>query len=503
MNVGMRVRGGLFVALFMIAMPVAATLATIAAISPVAAQSVASIQVEGNRRVEVETIRSYFKPGPGGRLDRSHIDDGLKALIETGLFQDVRISQAGGRVLVTVVEIPVIGQVAFEGNKKGKDEQLTAEVQSKPRGTLSRPMVQSDAQRITEIYRHSGRYDVTVTPEIIEQPNNRVDLIFPVNEGGKTGVQSIEFIGNTTYSPYRLKDVIKTREHNLLSFLGSGDLYDPDRVEADRDLIRRYYLKHGFADVQVVAALTEYDPERKGFLVTFKIEEGQQYRVASVNFESTISTLDANTLRSYSRVSVGSLYNAEAVEKSVEEMQIEASRRGYAFAVVKPRGDRNFEEHTVTIVFSVSEGPRVYIERINVRGHTRTRDYVIRRELDLSEGDAYNRALVDRAERRLKNLDFFKTVKIVTEPGSSTDRVILIVDLEEKSTGDFSVSGGYSTTDGALAEVSISERNFLGRGLFAKASVTYGQYARGYSLSFVDPYLLDYRVALRCDLFQR
>jgi outer membrane protein insertion porin family len=493
----------LFAALVMCALPVAGMMAAVQVSSPAAAQSVSSIEVEGNRRVEVETIRSYFKPGPGGRLDQAAIDDGLKALIETGLFQDVRISQAGGRLVVTVVENPVIGRVAFEGNKKIKDEQLSAEIQSKPRGTFSRPMVQSDAQRIAEIYRRSGRYDVHVEPEIIEQPNNRVDLVFTITEGPKTGVKSIEFIGNVTYSSYRLKDVIKTHESNLLSFLGSGDVYDPDRVEADRDLIRRFYLKHGFADVQVVAALTEYDPERKGFLVTFKIEEGAQYRVASVDFQSSIATLNGNDLRSFSHVNVGSLYNAEALEKSIEEMQIEASRRGYAFAVVRPRGDRNFENHTVSIIFAIDEGPRTYIERINVRGNTRTRDYVIRREFDISEGDAYNRALVDRAERRLKNLDFFKNVKVTTEPGSSSDRVVLNVDLEEKSTGDFSVSGGYSTTDGALAEVSISERNFLGRGLFAKATVTYGQYARGYSLSLVEPYLLDYRVALGLDLFQR
>ncbi|MBR1280811.1 outer membrane protein assembly factor BamA [Bradyrhizobium sp. AUGA SZCCT0177] len=503
MMFGMRVRGGLLAASIMFAVPVAAALAAALVSAPAAAQTVASIAVEGNRRVEIETIRSYFKPGPGGRLGQAQIDDGLKALIETGLFQDVRINQAGGRIIVVVVENAVIGRIAFEGNKKVKDDQLSSEIQSKPRGTFSRPMVQSDAQRIAEIYRRSGRYDVSVTPEIIDQPNNRVDLIFTISEGGKTGVKNIEFIGNRFYSSYRLKDVIKTRESNLLSFLGGADVYDPDRVEADRDLIRRFYLKNGFADVQVVAALSEYDPERKGFLVTFKIEEGQQYRVATVDFQTSIATLDVNSMRSYSRVGVGSLYNAEALEKSVEEMQIEASRRGYAFAIVRPRGDRNFEQHTVSIVFSIDEGPRTYIERINVRGNTRTRDYVIRREFDLSEGDAYNRALVDRAERRLKNLDFFKSVKVVTEPGSSSDRVILIVDLEEKSTGDFSVSGGYSTTDGALAEVSISERNFLGRGLYAKASVTYGQYARGYSLSFVEPYLLDYRVALGLDLFQR
>jgi outer membrane protein insertion porin family len=502
MKFGMRVRGGLFAALI-IFVPLLTTLAAVLLPASAFAQTVNSIEVVGNRRVEVETIRSYFKAGPGGVLSPSAVDDGLKALIETGLFQDVRISRAGGRLVVTVIENPVINRVAFEGNKKVKDEQLQGEIQSKPRGTFSRPQVQSDAQRIVEIYRHSGRYDVTVNPEIIEQPNNRVDLVFTINEGAKTSVKSIEFVGNSYYSSYRLKDIIKTHESNLLSFLGGNDVYDPDRVEADRDLIRRYYLKHGFADVQVVAALTEYDPERKGFLVTFKIDEGQQYRVAAVDVQSSIPGLDTASMRSFSRVNLGSVYNVEAVEKSVEEMQIEASRRGFAFAVVRPRGDRNFDAHTVSVMFVIEEGPRNYIERINIHGNTRTRDYVIRREFDISEGDAYNRALVDRAERRLKNLDYFKSVKINTEPGSSSDRVILNVELEEKSTGDFSISGGYSTTDGALAEVSISEKNLLGRGLFAKAAVQYGQYARGLSLSYVDPYLLDYRVGLGLDAYYR
>ncbi|MBJ7402978.1 MAG: outer membrane protein assembly factor BamA [Bradyrhizobium sp.] len=504
MKFGLRLRGGLLATLILFGAPAVAPVGAVLVSSAAFAQSVQSIAVEGNRRVEVETIRSYFKPGPGGRLDQAAIDDGLKALIETGLFQDVRINRgSGGQIIVSVVENPVIGRLAFEGNKKIKDEQLSAEVQSKARGTFSRAVVQSDTLRIAEIYRRSGRYDVRVTPEVIEQPNNRVDLIFTIEEGAKTGVKSIEFVGNNAFSSYRLRDVIKTRESNLLSFLASGDIYDPDRVEADRDLIRRFYLKNGFADVQVVAALTEYDPDKKGFNVTFKIEEGSQYRVGAVNFRSSIPNFDPTSMRAYSRVNVGSLYNVEQVEKSVEEMQIEASRRGYAFAVVRPGGDRNFEAHTVSVVFNIDEGPRTYIERINLRGNTRTRDYVIRREFDISEGDAYNRALVDRAERRLKNLDYFKSVKITTEPGSSSDRVILIVDMEEKSTGDFSISGGYSTTDGALAEVSVSERNLLGRGLFAKASVTYGQYARGYSLSFVEPYLLDYRVALGLDLYQR
>ena len=504
MKFGLRVlRGGFAAALIMIALPVAFG-ATAALVSTQAqAQTAASIGVEGNRRIEADTIRSYFKPGPNGRLDAARIDDGLKALVETGLFQDVKINQAGGKIIVVVVENPVIGRVAFEGNKKVKDEQITAEVQSKARGTLSRAMVQSDTQRITEIYRRNGRFDVKVEPKIIEQPNNRVDLVFEVTEGVKTGIKSIDFIGNNSISSYRLRDVIKTRESSILSFLSSNDTYDPDRIEADRDIIRRHYLKNGYADVQVIAALTEYDPSVTGFRVTFKIDEGQQYRVGSVEFRSSIATLNGDAFRSMSRLNVGSIYNAEALEKSIEEMSIEASRRGYAFATVKPQGDKNFEAHTVSIVFNIDEGPRVYIERINIRGNTRTRDYVIRREFDISEGDAYNRALTDRAERRLKNLDYFKTVKINSEPGSSADRVVLNVDLEEKSTGDFSISGGYSTADGLLSEVSISERNLLGRGLYGKAAVQYGQRTQGYTLSLVEPYLLGYRVALGLDLYQR
>ncbi|WP_246801631.1 outer membrane protein assembly factor BamA [Bradyrhizobium genosp. L] len=467
------------------------------------AQTAQGIVVNGNRRIEAETVRSYFKTDRDGRLDQAAVDDGLKALIETGLFQDVRISRNGNQIVVNVIENPVIGRLAFEGNKKIKDEQLSAEIQSKPRGTFSRALVQSDTLRIAEIYRHSGRYDVHVTPEVIEQPNSRVDLVFNIDEGAKTVVRTVEFTGNSAFSAARLRDAIKTHQHNLLSFLGDGDVYDPDRVEADRDLIRRFYLKHGYADAVVVAALTEYDPGNKGFLVTFKIEEGQQYRVTSVDFRSSVPNFDAAVLRPYSRIGVGAMYNVEQVEKSVEDMQIEASRRGFAFAVVRPNGDRNFEAHTVSIVFNIDDGPHTYIERINLRGNTRTRDYVILREFDISEGDAYNRALVDRAERRLKNLDFFKSVKLTTERGSSSDRVILNVDLEEKSTGDFSISGGYSTTDGALAEVSISERNLLGRGLYAKASVTYGQYTRGASLSFVEPYLFGQRLALGLDVYYR
>ncbi|MFZ0065444.1 MAG: outer membrane protein assembly factor BamA [Pseudolabrys sp.] len=467
------------------------------------AQTASSIAVEGSRRVEADTIRSYFKPGPGGRIGPEQEDEALKALVATGLFSDVRINHAGGRIVVTVVENPVINRVAFEGNKKAKDEQLNAEVQSKPRGTLSRPTVQADVQRIIEIYHRTGRFDVYVDPKIIELPNNRVDLVFEIREGDKTGIKDIQFVGNKAYSSGRLKDVVKTSESNILTFLQTTDIYDPDRVEADRDLLRRFYLKHGFADVRIVSAIGEYDPAKKGFVVTYTIDEGAQYRVGTVEVISNVHAIDPAGLRSQLKLGEGSVYNADLVEKTVEAMTIQAARQGYAFATVRPRGDRNFEAKTINLAFVVEEGARAYIERINIRGNTRTRDYVIRREFDLGEGDAYNRALIDRAERRLKNLNYFKTVKITNEPGSAPDRVVINVDVEEQPTGEFSISGGYSTADGFIGEVSVADRNLMGRGNYAKASLSYGQFVRGFDLTFVEPFLFGYRMAGGIDLFAR
>ncbi len=462
-----------------------------------------SIVVEGNRRVEADTIRSYFKVAPGEHIDAAKIDSALKALYASGLFQDIRISQSGGRLIVTVVEAPVIDRLVFEGNNKIKDEQLQQEIQSRARGALSRATVQADVQRIIEVYHRNGRFDVSVVPNIIERPNNRVDLIFSIKEGEKTGVKSIIFVGNHAYSDYRLKEVIKTSTSNILSFLQTTDVYDPDRIEADRDLIRRFYLSHGYADVQVVSATGEYDPAQKGFIITFTIEEGPLYRFGTIDIQSNIRSVDANTLRYSLRMHQGDVYNGEAIEKTIENLTVEITKHGYPFATVRPRGDRNPQKRTVSVVFVIDEGVRAYIERINIRGNTRTRDYVIRREFDISEGDPYNRALIDRAERRIKNLNYFKNVKITNEPGSAPDRVVINVDVEEQSTGDFSVMGGYSTAEGFMGQVSISERNLMGTGRYAKASLTYGEYIRGVELSFVEPYFLDQRISAGIDLFAR
>ena len=462
-----------------------------------------TIVVQGNRRVEADTVRSYFRVAPGERLDAGRIDAALKALYASGLFEDVRIAQSGGRLIVTVVEAPVIDRLAFEGNSRIKDEQLQQEIQSKARGALSRAAVQADVQRIIEVYHRSGRFDITVVPKIIQRPNNRVDLVFEIREGEKTGIRSIVFFGNHAYSDYRLKDVIKTSESNWLSFLQTTDVYDPDRIEADRDLIRRFYLSHGYADVQVVSATGEYDPVKKGFVITFTIEEGALYHFGVVDVQSNIRSVDPLSLRSILRTRTGQIYNGDAVEKTVEEVTVEIARHGYPFATVRPRGDRNSQTRTIGVVYVVDEGVRAYIERINIRGNTRTLDYVIRREFDISEGDPYNRALIDRAERRIRNLNFFKTVKITNEPGSAPDRVVINVLVEEQSTGEFSVMGGFSTANGWMAQASVAEHNLFGTGRFAKTSVTYGQYVRAAELSFVEPYLLDQRISGGIDLFAR
>ncbi len=500
MGLGVRIFRGLGIACFVLWGIIIGAAPVLVPVGSAYAQGTGSIVVEGNRRVEASTICSYFKPGPNGRIGAFEIDEAYKALLATGLFQEVHIHTTGGRIVVSVIENPVINRIAFEGNSKVKEEQLKLEIQSRERGTLSRPVVQSDVQRIVEVYRRSGRYDVHVNPVIIDLPNSRVDLVFEIKEGGRTNIRSIDFVGNKAYSGFRLKEVIRTSESGLLPFLQSTNIYDPDRIEADRELLRRFYLKHGYIDVRVPPVVVEFDPDKHGFLIKFVIEEGEQFRVGTVDVRSSVRALDPGLVRSRLRVYPGEIFNTEAVEKTVEDMTIEAARQGFAFVSVRPRADRDPSGRKVNIAFSIEEGARVYIEQINIKGNTRTRDHVIRREFDVAEGDPYNRALIARAERRLKNLSYFKEVKINTEPGSAPDRVIINVVLQEQSTGEFSVAGGYSTADGFMGEVSIGERNLLGLGLYAKAAIQYGQNSRGYQLSFVEPYLLGYRIAWGLDL---
>jgi outer membrane protein insertion porin family len=469
--------------------------------SALAAAAADTISVEGNRRIDTDTVRSYFKPGPDGHYDDASRDAALKALIGTGLFDNVSIERAGDRLVVHLTEAKVIGRVAFEGNKKIKDADLTAAIQSKAQGSLQRATVQSDVGRILDAYRHAGRDDVTVVPQTIDRGNGRVDLVFGITEGKKTTVRKINFVGNRVFGDRQLKAVIKTSQTSILSFLIGGDVYDPDRVDEDRELIRQYYRNHGYADASVREARAEYDPAIQGFALTFMIDEGQPYRFGDVGVVCNVPGIDPEKLRGLLIPRSGATFQGSALDKTTDALASEMAKLGYPFAHAEPRTVRNELAQRVDVSFVISEGQRTYVERIEIRGNTRTREYVIRREFDFGEGDAYNKTLIDRAERRLKGLNFFKTVKISSRPGSAPDRVILDVEVVDQSTGDFAVSGGYSTTDGLLAEVKLGDRNFLGTGYAVQTTLSYGQYARGADISFVDPYVFDTRIAAGIDPF--
>ena len=462
-----------------------------------------SIVVRGNTRIEEETVIGYMTIQPGRSYSAADVDESLKALFATGLFADVKIAPQGGTVVVTITENPIINRVSFEGNKKVKDSALKTAVRSTERSMLTRAKVQADVQNILEAYRRSGRYGASVEPKIIDRANNRVDLVFEINEGDKTGVERITFIGNNSFSDGRLRDVIRTRESGLLSWLRSTDTYDPDRLAADQEMLRQYYFKKGYADFRIVSATADLDREQNVFHVTFTVDEGEKYTISDVEVVSSLAEVDPEALRSQVRTKSGQTFNSLKVEQSVEDITVKVAEGGYAFAQVRPRGSRDYENKTISLTYYIEEGPRAYVERINIVGNDKTREYVLRREFDLAEGDAFNRALVDKAERRIRNLGFFETVNITTRQGSAPDRVVINVEVVEKATGEVSFGVGYSTTDGVIGDISVTERNFLGRGQYVKAAIGGGADTRTYEFAFVEPFFLGRRIALDLDVYKK
>lgn len=475
------------------------------ATSAAEAAVVSRIEVSGNQRVDADTIRNYIQIKPGKAFSSSDIDDAVKALFGTGLFSDVQINQVGSSLVVKVSEYQVVNQVLFQGNKKLKDNALAIAVQLKPRGTFSQATLDSDVEAVKAAYRRIGRDDAAVTTQIMNLGDNRVNVVFNINEGGRTQIASINFVGNSAYSSRRLSDVIATKRSSWLSFVLRDDVYDEDKLRADQELLRRFYYNHGYADFQVVSAVGELDNTTNKYTVTITVQEGDRYTFGDVSVESTIPEVDSKSLESVVQTHKGDVYNAKDVEDSIIALTERVAGSGYAFAQVTPRGDRNFENHTISVVYTIDQGTKAYIERIEIRGNDRTRDYVIRREFDVSEGDAFNQVLIQRAKKRLEALDYFEKVEISTVPGSQPDQVVLVVDVVEKSTGEFSVGAGYSTggdTAGPSVEGSITERNFLGRGQFIKLSAGGGKNSRDYSLSFTEPYFLGRRIAAGFDIYQ-
>lgn len=463
--------------------------------------TVQRIVVEGNQRIEEATVVSYMVIKEGAPYSQSQVDQSLKTLFATGLFADVQIQQANGVVSVKVVENPIINRIAFDGNSKISNKTLEDEVQLKPRMVFSRAKVQADVQRILEVYRRSGRFAAQVEPKTVQLGQNRVDLVFEVNEGPTTGVSRIIFIGNKEFSDGTLRDKIATGESVWWNFLQTNDNYDPDRLTFDREQLRRFYLSEGYADFRVISAVAELAPDRSGFYITFTIEEGEKYNFGKVEIDTKLKEIPVNDLQELIRFEGGEQYNAELIDKSVDALTMAAGTKGYAFVDIRPRVRRNKEEKTVDVVFKIEEGPRVYIERINIVGNTRTLDKVIRREIRLVEGDAFNRVLVNRSRSRIRGLGFFKKVEISEEQGTSADRTVLNVEVEEQSTGEFSVSAGFSSADNVVGAVSLTEKNLLGRGQFLRLQVSLSSIRQQIDLRFTEPYFLDRNMSAGFDLY--
>ena len=461
------------------------------------------IRVEGNKRVEPETVRSYLTFSTGDAYDPAKVDESLKALFATGLFQDVRIRREGSTIVIVLMESPIVSRVAFEGNREVEDDTLAAEVQLKARAVYTRARVQADVQRILDVYRRQGLYAAQVDPKIINLDNNRIDVVFEISEGPSTKVRAINFIGNSAFSDSQLRYVISTTQTNLLSFLKGTNVYDPDRLNLDRELLRQFYMKNGYADVRIVSATADLDRDGRGFFITFTIEEGERYRFGPIDVESALPSVNVDALRHVILTRTGRVYNAEKVEKTIEALTIEVSQQGYAFGQVRPRFERDEATHTMGIVYTIDEGPRIYIERINIVGNFRTEDNVIRREFRLSEGDAFNRLLVEAARKRLRALGFFKNVDIDTQPGSAPDRVIIVVKVEEQPTGELSFGAGYSTSEGVIGDISITERNLMGKGQYVRLGFSGSLERAQVDFSFTEPHFLDRNLAAGFDVFYK
>ena len=469
----------------------------------VVAGPVSEIRVEGTQRIAPETVRAYVTVQPGSQADTEEIDRSLKALFATGLFADVIIRQEASALIVRVVENPIVNRIAFEGNRRLKDENLTNELTVKPRTVFTRARVQADVKRLQDIYRASGRFAATIEPKIIQLPQNRVDVVFEIDEGQVTGVRRINFVGNRSFADGTLREQIQTRESRWFRFLSNDDVYDPDRLSFDRELLRKYYLSAGYADFRIVSAVAELSPDREGFYVTFTVEEGERYRFGKIDVVSQLRDLKKEQMVDLVTTKEGNWYDANRVEASVSALSDFAGTAGYAFAEVRPRVTRDRDARTVSIVYEVQDGPRVFVERINIVGNARTTDKVIRREMQLSEGDAFSTAKLRRSRDRIRGLQFFERVEVTNVPGEAPDRTVLNVEVQEKSTGDLSFGIGFSTADNVLLDASIRERNLLGQGKDLKVGGTLSRRRNQLDLSFTDPYFLDMDMAAGFDVFRQ
>ncbi len=461
-----------------------------------------SIEVEGANRVDPETIETYLQFKAGDVFDPAKIDKSLKTMFATGLFADISFTRKGQVLVITVVENPIINQIAFEGNSDVKDDRIEPEVTLRPRIIYTRTKVQNDVQRILTLYRRLGRFAVSVEPKIIQLPQNRVDLIFEIHEGDPTDISNIRFVGNREFDDDDLRGIVQTKESRWYRFLSSDDVYDPDRLTLDRELLRRFYLQEGYADFRVMSAIAELTPDRKNFFITFTVDEGQRYTFGELSVNARLRNLDGDVLQAQIEPQEGDWYSSDVLDDTITMLTDEVGSLGYAFVDVRPKINRDRSEKTIDIVFEINEGPRVFIERIEISGNVRTVDKVIRREMGLVEGDAYSTVKLRNSRKNIRNLDFFEKVNVQRIAGSDTDKTSIKVDVEEKSTGSLSLGIGYSTDTGVLGDVGIRERNFMGQGQDLSLNFRLSAQSSLLNLSFTEPYFLDRNVSAGFDIFR-
>lgn len=462
---------------------------------------VTEVAVKGNQRIEAGTVRSYTLIKPGSFYSPELADQSLKQLFGTGLFADITMRLEGTKLVVSVVENPIINRVAFEGNSAIKEEDLQNEVQLQPRVIYTRAKVQSDVSRMVELYRRGGRFSATIEPKVIQLPQNRVDLVYEISEGPKTKIASINFIGNKEFSDSALREVISTGESAWWKFLSSSDSYDPDRLTYDRELLRRYYLQRGYADFRVVSAVADLSRDDSAFHITFTVDEGDIYQFGDIKVVTELDKLNQEELEALLLPEKGDTYNAGLIDETIDELTYAAGTQGYAFAEVRPRIKRRKDERVIDLTFQITEGPRVYVERINITGNSRTLDKVIRRQMRMSEGDAFNKVLLDKSEKNIRALQYFTKVDVTQSPGSAPDKTVIGVDVQEQSTGSLSLSAGFSTLDNAVAGIQLSERNFLGRGLQLSTALSISKRRQLIEFHYTDPYFLDRDLVGGIDLF--
>lgn len=465
-------------------------------------QAIRQILVEGNQRVEADTVLSYLLIQPGQVADPRLVNLSIQTLFATGLFTDVQIEDQNGTVIVRVQENPIINRVVLEGNRAMDDDKITDEIEAQPRAIFTRARVQSDVQRIIEVYRRSGRFAATVTPKIIELPQNRVDLIFEISEGPVTGVRRINFIGNESFSDRRLRRELVTRESRWWRFFSSNDNYDPDRLEYDRELLRQFYQNQGYANFRVLSSVAELTPDQDAFYITMTIDEGEIYNFGEVKVSTEIEDLNEEFLAAILPVREGETFQGQLIEDSIDSLTFATGAAGYAFVNIRPMTTRNRDTRTVDVEFVIDEGPRVYIERIDIVGNTRTLDRVIRRELDIVEGDAFNQALLDRSRGSVRSLGFFEEVEVESAPGTSPDRARVAVQVTEQPTGELAFGAGFSSTDAFLIDLSISERNLRGRGQFLRLRISMSSRRESIDIRFTEPRFMDRNLAAGFDLFR-